>query len=263
MFELAAHALGKVRSQWTSWVPYSSREDQTCIILSYVPLLVNCFRMWKPAQGKELVRTTVGCAPHVHAQSGSDMLGGYMAPVNLKYPTCSLRQPDRGCRCTSVRLGCSLVLQAGYDMLGGYMSPVNDAYQKKGLAPAQQRVEMCKLAAESSDIVTVDSWEAQQPTYQRSLKVLQRVKSVLHEYLSGSASSSAYQVELKAVGLSLRSFAVITEAARMPGSYLRKGIKVLQREDDLFHSGGHSPQRWAFLGRPASIKQAHRKDSND
>ena len=90
------------------------------------------------------------------------------------------------------------------------MSPVNDAYQKKGLAPAQQRVEMCKLAAESSDIVMVDSWEAQQPTYQRSLKVLQRVKSVLHEYLSGSASSSADQAELKAVGLSLRSVALIS-----------------------------------------------------
>ena len=114
-----------------------------------------------------------------------------MVPVNLNYPTCSLRQPDRGCRCTSLRLECNLLMQLGYDMLGGYMSPVNDAYQKKDLAPAQQRVEMCKLAAESSDTVMVDSWEAQQPTYQRSLKVLQRVKSVLHEYLSGSAPSSA------------------------------------------------------------------------
>ena len=141
-----------------------------------------------------------------------------MVPVNLRYPTCSLRQPDRGCRCTSLGLMCSLLMQAGYDMLGGYMSPVNDAYQKKGLAPAQQRVEMCKLAAKSSDIVMVDSWEAQQPTYQRSLKVLQRVKSVLHEYSSGSTSSSAYRVEfnlLNAMGLSLRSSALIS--VKQPG----------------------------------------------
>ena len=85
-----------------------------------------------------------------------------------------------------LRPRCTLLMQAGYDMLGGYMSPVNDAYQKKGLAPAQQRVEMCKLAADTSNIVMIDSWEAQQPTYQRSLKVLQRVTDVLHEYLSGA-----------------------------------------------------------------------------
>ena len=108
-----------------------------------------------------------------------------MAPVNFRYQTYSSRQPGRGCRYANLRPGCSLLMQAGYDMLGGFMSPVNDAYQKKGLAPAQRRVEMCKLAADTSDIVMVDSWEAQQPTYQRSLKVLQRVENVLHEYLSG------------------------------------------------------------------------------
>ena len=43
-------------------------------------------------------------SPHIHAQSGSDMLEGYMVPVNHKHPTCSLRQPDRGCRCTSLWL---------------------------------------------------------------------------------------------------------------------------------------------------------------
>ena len=153
-----------------------------------------------------------------------------MVPVNFGYPTCRLRQPDRGCRCTSMWLECSLLMQAGYDTLGGYMSPVNDAYQKKGLAPAQQRVDMCKLAAEASDIVMVDSWEAQQPTYQRSLKVLRRVKSVLHEYLSGSASSSAYQVKFE--GCRLVSDILCSDqrqAARMPSSHLREGVGVLQR----------------------------------
>lgn len=38
------------------------------------------------------------------------------------------------------------------------MSPVNDAYHKEGLAPAEQRVDMCKLAAQTSYIVMVDSW---------------------------------------------------------------------------------------------------------
>jgi nicotinic acid mononucleotide adenylyltransferase len=65
------------------------------------------------------------------------------------------------------------------------MSPVNDAYHKKGLAPAQQRVDMCKLAAQTSNIVMVDSWEAEQPTYQRSLMVLQRVEDALNDQHSG------------------------------------------------------------------------------
>ena len=69
------------------------------------------------------------------------------------------------------------------------MSPVNDAYHKKGLAPAQHRMEMCRLASETSDIVMVDSWEAEQPTYQRSLMVLQRLEQALDEQLSGDAPS--------------------------------------------------------------------------
>lgn len=83
--------------------------------------------------------------------------------------------------------GCKNVVQAGYDVLGGYMSPVNDAYHKKGLAPAQHRVEMCRLAAETSDIVMVDSWEAEQPAYQRSLMVLQRLEAALNDPPTGDA----------------------------------------------------------------------------
>ena len=65
------------------------------------------------------------------------------------------------------------------------MSPVNDAYHKEGLAPAEQRVDMCKLAAQTSYIVMVDSWEAEQPAYQRSLVVLQRVEDALNDQHSG------------------------------------------------------------------------------
>ena len=82
------------------------------------------------------------------------------------------------------------------------MSPVNDAYKKKGLAPAQQRVEMCKLAADTSGIVMVDSWEAQQPTYQRSLMVLQRVQNMLHDYTSGAHHPLLIRHTLVSMGLS-------------------------------------------------------------
>ncbi|XP_023642468.1 nicotinamide/nicotinic acid mononucleotide adenylyltransferase isoform X2 [Capsella rubella] len=67
----------------------------------------------------------------------------------------------------------------GFHVLGGYMSPVNDAYKKKGLLSAEHRLEMCNLACQSSDFVMVDSWEASQSSYQRTLTVLLRVKTSL------------------------------------------------------------------------------------
>ncbi|XP_030929807.1 nicotinamide/nicotinic acid mononucleotide adenylyltransferase-like isoform X2 [Quercus lobata] len=59
----------------------------------------------------------------------------------------------------------------GYCVIGGYMSPVNDAYKKR----------LCHLASKSSEFVMVDPWEARQSTFQRSLTVLSRVKSILCE----------------------------------------------------------------------------------
>ncbi|KDD77093.1 hypothetical protein H632_c21p1 [Helicosporidium sp. ATCC 50920] len=76
---------------------------------------------------------------------------------------------------------CSL----GADVLGAYLSPVGDAYWKPGLASAQHRVRMCELAAESSDFTMVDGWEAAQPTYTRSLFVLQRMQRQLAEIWAG------------------------------------------------------------------------------
>ena len=59
------------------------------------------------------------------------------------------------------------------------MSPVNDTYRKAGLAPAEQRVEMCRLAAQDLPLIMVDDWEAAQLEAQRSLHVLRRVSSAL------------------------------------------------------------------------------------
>ncbi|KAF4362296.1 hypothetical protein F8388_008180 [Cannabis sativa] len=65
----------------------------------------------------------------------------------------------------------------GFCVIGGYMSPVNDAYNKRGLISAEHRIQLCELACKSSDFVMVDSWEAKQSSYQRTLTVLSRVKS--------------------------------------------------------------------------------------
>ncbi|MFS7922215.1 putative nucleotidyltransferase [Helianthus anomalus] len=65
----------------------------------------------------------------------------------------------------------------GFHVVGGYMSPVNDAYKKKGLLPAEHRISMCQLACNTSEFVMVDTWEAKQSSFQRSLTVLSRIRS--------------------------------------------------------------------------------------
>ena len=54
----------------------------------------------------------------------------------------------------------------------GIISPVGDGYKKKGLIEASHRVEMAKLALETSDWITVDSWESLQPEWVETAKVV-------------------------------------------------------------------------------------------
>ncbi|XP_057533643.1 nicotinamide/nicotinic acid mononucleotide adenylyltransferase isoform X3 [Amaranthus tricolor] len=78
----------------------------------------------------------------------------------------------------------------GYTVIGAYLSPVNDAYKKKGLVSADHRIQMCQLACKSSDFIMVDTWEAKQVSYQRTLTILSRVKSFICENSCVSAGKS-------------------------------------------------------------------------
>jgi nicotinamide mononucleotide adenylyltransferase len=57
-----------------------------------------------------------------------------------------------------------------YAVVGLYISPVGDGYGKKDLAPAVDRVNMCKLGTSSSNIM-VDNWEGLQSKYQVTAQV--------------------------------------------------------------------------------------------
>nr|XP_004554246.2 nicotinamide/nicotinic acid mononucleotide adenylyltransferase 1 [Maylandia zebra]XP_004554247.2 nicotinamide/nicotinic acid mononucleotide adenylyltransferase 1 [Maylandia zebra]XP_004554248.2 nicotinamide/nicotinic acid mononucleotide adenylyltransferase 1 [Maylandia zebra] len=59
-----------------------------------------------------------------------------------------------------------------YKVVRGIISPVGDAYKKKGLIEACHRLEMTRLATESSDWVMVDSWESLQPEWVETAKVV-------------------------------------------------------------------------------------------
>jgi len=68
-----------------------------------------------------------------------------------------------------------------WELIGGFMSPVADAYGKKGLAPAVDRLEMCRLATANSDWIMIDPWEANQPSYSTTIRVLKHIHSEVNK----------------------------------------------------------------------------------
>ncbi|GAB4840552.1 hypothetical protein Ancab_021321 [Ancistrocladus abbreviatus] len=109
----------------------------------------------------------------------------------------------------------------GCCVIGGYMSPVNDAYKKKDLLPAEHRIKMCQLACKSSDFVTVDPWEANQTSYQRTLTVLSRVKRCLNE--NGLLFGGSLKVMLVCGSDLLQSFGI-------PGVWVREQVWTICRD---------------------------------
>ncbi|KAL4618595.1 hypothetical protein ACB092_06G022000 [Castanea dentata] len=99
----------------------------------------------------------------------------------------------------------------GYCVIGGYMSPVNDAYKKR----------MCHLASKSSEFVMVDPWEARQSTFQRTLTVLSRVKSILCE--SGQVPRESLKVMLVCGSDLLHSFGI-------PGAWIPDQVRTICRD---------------------------------
>uniref|UniRef100_A0A672HIV2 Nicotinamide/nicotinic acid mononucleotide adenylyltransferase 3 n=1 Tax=Salarias fasciatus TaxID=181472 RepID=A0A672HIV2_SALFA len=73
-----------------------------------------------------------------------------------------------------------------YTVVKGIISPVGDSYKKKGLIEACHRLEMAKLATETSDWITVDSWESLQPEWVETCKVIRHH----HEELLASQQST-------------------------------------------------------------------------
>ena len=54
-------------------------------------------------------------------------------------------------------------------MVKGIVSPVNDGYGKQGLVSAGHRNAMARLALQSSDWITVDEWESDQPDWTKTV----------------------------------------------------------------------------------------------
>ncbi|KAF7222807.1 nicotinamide/nicotinic acid mononucleotide adenylyltransferase 3 [Nothobranchius furzeri] len=70
-----------------------------------------------------------------------------------------------------------------FEVVGGIVSPVSDGYGKQGLVQAKHRIFMAKLALQSSNWVTVDEWESQQPDWTETVVTMRyHYSRILKEY---------------------------------------------------------------------------------
>lgn len=109
----------------------------------------------------------------------------------------------------------------GYHVIAAYMSPVSDAYKKPTLISGEHRLQMCRLACESSDFIMVDPWEVNQSTYQRTLTILERVKTSFLDRTKMSRDS--LKVMLVCGSDLLQSFSI-------PGFWVREQVRIICRD---------------------------------
>eukprot|EP00850_Spirogloea_muscicola_P003891 SM000016S01879 [mRNA] locus=s16:350238:354288:- [translate_table: standard] len=107
------------------------------------------------------------------------------------------------------------------EVMGAYMSPVNDHYGKKELTAAPHRIQMCQLAAAGSPYLMVDSWEASQATYQRTLHVLQRLRQ---------AVNATFVEGQEKVGVLLLCGADLLASMSTPGVWLADQVRAICSE---------------------------------
>jgi nicotinamide mononucleotide adenylyltransferase len=95
---------------------------------------------------------------------------------------------------------------------------VGNAYQKKGLAPAEHRVRMCQLAVDTQDqdskFIMVDTWEALQKQYQPTAKVLDHFDHEINEKMGGIDDGTGKKVRVK---ICLLGGADLVETFSQPG----------------------------------------------
>jgi hypothetical protein len=105
------------------------------------------------------------------------------------------------------------------------LSPVGDAYVKKGLAPAEDRVNMCRVAVEyqpeTTRFVMVDNFEALQRAYTPTAKVLDHINYEINEKLGGIDDGTGNKVKAQ---VALLAGADLVETFLQPGVWSDKDL---------------------------------------
>ncbi|KAL8905035.1 MAG: hypothetical protein Q9207_002891 [Kuettlingeria erythrocarpa] len=111
-----------------------------------------------------------------------------------------------------------------FEVIGGYLSPVSDSYRKAGLASAEHRLAMTKIATEqSSTWLDVDPWEASQKEYQPTAIVLDHFEHEVNVVQEGIATADGGR---KPVRIVLLAGADLIQTMSTPGVW---------SQDDLDH----------------------------
>ncbi|KAL8733689.1 MAG: hypothetical protein Q9181_003486 [Wetmoreana brouardii] len=119
-----------------------------------------------------------------------------------------------------------------FEVMGGYLSPVSDAYRKAGLASADHRVAMTRIATEqSSRWLDVDPWEAIQKEYQPTAHVLDHFEHEINVVQGGVATRNG---ERKAVRIVLLAGADLIQTMSTPGVWSQEDLNHILGKYGVF-----------------------------
>ncbi|XP_048471158.1 nicotinamide/nicotinic acid mononucleotide adenylyltransferase 1 [Rhincodon typus] len=114
-----------------------------------------------------------------------------------------------------------------YRVVKGIISPVSDGYKKKGLIEAKHRLAMVRKATESSDWVTVSSWESQQEEWVETAKVLRYHNDNLEILSNNEKKITTQRRKGKKRKLNEKDDSTL-EAKEVPGLMLLCGADVVE-----------------------------------
>ncbi|KAF2870402.1 hypothetical protein BDV95DRAFT_546570, partial [Massariosphaeria phaeospora] len=112
--------------------------------------------------------------------------------------------------------------ETNFEVVGGYFSPVGDAYKKAGLASAQHRISMTRIAVlDSSKWIGVDPWEPLHKEYLPTVKVLDHFDHELNDVMGGIETPTG---EKKRIHIALLAGADLIQTMSTPGLWAREDL---------------------------------------
>ncbi|KAL1850614.1 Nicotinamide/nicotinic acid mononucleotide adenylyltransferase 1 [Paecilomyces lecythidis] len=137
-----------------------------------------------------------------------------------------------------------------FEVVGGYLSPVSDAYEKTGLVGAVHRIHMCQLAVQTSKWINTDPWEAIQPDYLPTAKVLDHFEYEINSVLGGIEDASGKRAKAR---IALLAGADLIETMSSPDLWTETdlqhilgdfGVFVVERAGTDLNDALNSLKKW-------------------
>ncbi|KAF1850078.1 nicotinamide mononucleotide adenylyltransferase 1 [Cucurbitaria berberidis CBS 394.84] len=112
--------------------------------------------------------------------------------------------------------------ETDFEVVGGFFSPVGDAYKKAGLASAQHRINMTRIAvADSSTWIGVDPWEPLHKEYLPTVKVLDHFDHELNTVMGGIDNGKG---EKRPIHVALLAGADLIQTMSTPGLWASEDL---------------------------------------